>query len=130
MLLVCTNISNFHIFLESFQKRYETFRCIDLSKTPLQLLAEECQSIVNHHKDCCVFLGYLEPGWMLEPTHQTRLRKLIRKFPVGLVLQYSESLPYSWKNEIDIIYTHNDLNNHGESNAIHDGSSVHNELKV
>jgi hypothetical protein len=130
MLYVCTNISNFHIFLDSFQKRYETFRCIDLSKTPLQSLAEECDSIVNHHKDCCIFLGHLEPGWMLEPTHQTRLRKLIRKFPVGLVSQYSESLPYSWKNEIDIIYTYSDLKKHGESNSIYDGSSVHNELKV
>jgi hypothetical protein len=130
MLYVCTNISKFHTFLDSFQKRYETLRCIDLSKTPSHLLAEESESIVNHHKDCCVFLGFLEPGWMLEPTHQTRLRKLLRKFPVGLVLQHYESLPYSWKNEIDIIYTYNDLKKHGESNSIYDGSSVHNELKV
>ncbi len=130
MLVVCVEILKFHNFLDSFQKSYETLRCIDLSKTPLQCLAEECDSIVSHHRDCCVFLGYLEPGWMLEPTHQTRLRKLIRKFPVGLVLQYSESLPYSWKNEIDTIYTYNDLKKHGEPNSIHNGSSVHNKLEV
>lgn len=130
MLIVCADILKFHNFLDGFQKSYESLRCIDLSKTPLQLLAEECDSIVNHHKDCCVFLGYLEPGWMLEPTHQTRLRKLFRKFPVGLVLQYSESLPYSWKNEIDTVYTYNDLKKHGESNSVDNGSSVHNKLEV
>ncbi len=124
------DILNFHNFFELFQKSYGTLRCIDLSKTPLQSLADECDAIINHHRDCCVFLGFLEPGWMLEPTHQTRLRKLIRKFPIGLVLQYSESLPYSWKNEIDIIYTYNDLKKNGDSNSIHDGSSLHNELKV
>lgn len=126
MLHVCMNISNFQTFLESFQKRFETLRCIDLSKTPTQLLADECDSIVNHHKECCVFLGYIETGWMLEPTHQTRLRKMIRKFPVGLVLQYPESLTYSWKNEIDIIYTENGLKKYGESNIIHHGSTLHN----
>lgn len=130
MLYVCMNISKFQIFLESFQKRFETLRCIDLSKTPIQSLADECDSIVTHHKECCIFLGHLEVGWMLEPTHQTRLRKLIRKFPVGLVLQYPESLPYSWKNEIDVVYMFKDLKKHGESNSIDNGSSVYNELKV
>ena len=105
-------------------------RFVDLSKITSDLLATESDAIVQHHKDCCIFLGYLEPGWMLEPTHQTRLRKLFRKFPVGLVTNYTESLPYSWKNEIDIIYTYKDLKNHGESNSVHDGSSVYNESQV
>lgn len=105
-------------------------RFVDLSKLPSDVLATESDSIVQHHKDCCVFLGYLEPGWMLESTHQTRLRKLFRKFPVGLVIHYSESLPYSWKNEIDIVYTYKDLNKYGESNSIHDGCSVHNQSQV
>jgi hypothetical protein len=113
MIYLCTDVSKFCTFLEVFSKKYETIQLIDVSKVPLANLADNCESIVSHHKDCCVFLGYLEPGWMLEPCNQTRIRKLIRKFPVGLVLQFPESLPYSWKNEIDIIYTFNDLNNHG-----------------
>jgi len=113
MLYVCPNITNFQAFSETFQKRHESFQFIDLSKVSTNLLADECDSIVNHHKDCYIFLGYLEPGWMLEPASQTRLRKLFRKFPVGLVLEYPESLPYSWKNEIDIVYTFNDLKKHG-----------------
>lgn len=125
MLYVCNKISNFHTFLDTFKKMYETTKFIDLSKLDSSTLAEECDSIYLHHKDCCVFLGYIEPGWMLEPSHQTRLRKLFRKFPVGIVLQFPESLPYSWKNEIDTIYTFNDLNKHGDSNSIYNGSSLH-----
>jgi len=130
MLYVCTEITQFQSFLELFRKRNETLRFVDLSKLSPESLAIECDSIVQHHKDCCVFLGYLEPGWMIEPSHQTRIRKLFRKFPVGLVLHYVESLPHSWKNEIDIVYTYNDLKKHGESNSIHNGSSVHDKSKV
>ena len=130
MLYACTDLSNFQSFLELFQKRNETLRCIDLSKLSPDSLATECDAIVHHHKECCVFLGYLEPGWMLEPPHQTRLRKLFRKFPVGLVLQYTDSLPYSWKNEIDIVYTFRDLNKHGEPNSVHNGSPVHDQSQI
>ena len=126
MLYLTTEIGSFHSFLEVFQKRNESLQFIDLSKVSSDMIATECDSIVNHHKECYIFLGYIEPGWMLEPTHQTRIRKLIRKFPVGLVLQYPESLTYSWKNEIDIIYTENGLKKYGESNIIHHGSTLHN----
>ena len=67
---------------------------------------------------------------MIEPSHQTRIRKLFRKFPVGIVLHYVESLPHSWKNEIDVVYTYNDLKKHGESDSIDNGSSLHDESKV
>jgi hypothetical protein len=130
MLYVCTDILQFHIFAETFQKRYESIRYIDLSKTTTQTLVDECDSIVHHHKECSIFLGYLEPGWMLEPTHQTRLRKLFRKFPVGLVLQYPESLPYSWKNEIDIIYMGTGVKNHGDSDTLNDGGALHDKSEV
>lgn len=130
MLYVCTDITKFHSFFELFQKKNGHLRCIDMSTIAPDSLATEADSILQHHKDCCVFLGYLEPGWMLEPTHQTRLRKLFRKFSVGLVLEYIESLPYSWKNEIDIVYTDTGLHKHGESNSIHNGSSLHDKSKI
>jgi hypothetical protein len=104
MLWVSTEITKFHDFMELFRKEHETMRFIDLSKIASSQLADECDSIVHHHKDCAVFLGYLEPGWMIEPANQTRMRKIIRKFPVGVVTNYIESLPHSWKNEIDILY--------------------------
>ncbi len=130
MLYLCTDITQFQPFLEMFRKRNETLRFVDLSKLSPESLAIESDSIVQHHKDCCVFLGYLEPGWMIEPSHQTRIRKLFRKFPVGLVLHYVESLPHSWKNEIDVVYTYNDLKTHGESDSIDNGSSVHDQSEV
>lgn len=130
MFYVCTTILNFRAFSDMFQQKHETNRFIDLSKVSSQNLADECESIVNHHKNCCIFLGYIEPGWMLEQSNQTRLRKLFRKFPVGLVLQFPESLPYSWKNEIDIIYTFNDLKKYEHSNSINDGCIVLHKSEV
>lgn len=130
MLDVCTNILQVQSFLDSFQKRNESLKCIDLSKLSSDQIAVECDSIVQHHRDCCIFLGYLEAGWMLEPSHQTRIRKLFRTFPVGVVLHHVESLPHSWKNEINTVYTFNHLKKHGDSNSIHNGSSVHDESEV
>ena len=103
MLYVSKNISNYKTFHKMFEEMFH-IQCIDLSKVSTNLLVSEVESILNHHKECCVFLGYLEPGWMLDPTHQTRIRKLFRKFNVGLVVNFVESLPFSWKNEIHTLY--------------------------
>jgi hypothetical protein len=104
MIYLCTDISKFQEFLQDFRKTHEDKHFIDLSKLDPDKLADESDSIVNHHKDCIVFLGYLEPGWMIDAMSQTRMRKLFRKFPVGLVTQFTESIPFSWKNEIDLVY--------------------------
>jgi hypothetical protein len=109
---------------------HEGKRVLDLSKIPCSNLASECLSIVNHHSDVIVFLGYLEPGWMLEGSHQVQIRKLIRKFPVAMVCKFVDSIPFSWKNEIDTIYTDIPLNHHGGSNSINNGSSILHESKV
>ena len=105
MLFVCTNIKQFHTFAEKFKQMHDTKQMLDLSKVPSSNLAIESLSIVNHHSDIVVFLGYLEPGWMLEYSHQVQLRKLIRKFPVAMITKFVDSIPYSWKNEIDTLYS-------------------------
>ena len=97
---------------------------LDLSRVQSSQLANEVDSVVAHHTNCCVFLGYLEPGWMLDLTHQTRIRKLFRKFPVAMITNFVESIPFSWKNEIDTFYTDNPLNKNGIANSIDNGSSV------
>jgi hypothetical protein len=126
MLYVSTDITKFQEFSEQFQKTHETV--IDLSKVASTNLPQECDAIVNHHKTCAVFLGYLEPGWMLDSPSQTRLRKLFRKFPVAFVCHFLESLPLSWKNEIDILYSRDPK--HGASTSVNDGSAVHNQFEV
>ena len=124
MLYISNNLSKFQEFSEHFRKTHETEKIIDLSKVPLSQLSDECDSVVSHHKNCIIFLGYLEPGWMLDSMSQTRLRKLIRKFPVAVVCQFLESLPFSWKNEIDILYLKDSKN--GSASIVNDGSSLHN----
>lgn len=123
MLFVCSSIDSYKFFVEDFRKMFDA-QFLDLSKVPSFQLADEAESILNHHKSCCVFLGYLEPGWMLEPTHQTRIRKLFRKFPVAVVTHFTDSLPFSWKNEIDTFYTEKHLNKNGSANSINDGSPL------
>jgi hypothetical protein len=130
MLYVCDDVTKYKDFFQVFQDIHKDLRCIDLSNLQSSLLSVESTSICNHHKSCCVFLGYLEPGWMLEPTHQVQLRKLFRKFPVGIVTEFSESLPFSWKNEIDTIYTSKWVHKNGESVVIHNGSSVQDKSEV
>ena len=105
MLYLCTSITDFKEFFTVFKNLHKDTECIDLSKIPSENLADECSSIFSHHKECIVFLGYLEPGWMLSLQNQTRLRKIFRKFPVAIVTNFLESLPYSWKTELDTVYT-------------------------
>jgi hypothetical protein len=130
MLYVSTDITKFSEFCNIFSKTHEKLHFINLSKIPTANLAEECDSIVKHHKSCCIFLGYLEPGWMLEMSHQTRIRTLMRSFPVAIVTNYIESLPYSWKNEIDILYVPEPLNKNGNSNSLDDGRALQHEPNI
>lgn len=129
MLYISSDITRYQEFRETFRKAHDT-PFLDLSRVPSAQLAEEAESVVAHHQSCHVFLGYLEPGWMLDSTHQTRMRTLFRKFPVGIVTVFTTSLPFSWKNEINTFYTKTPLNQNGNSNSIHDGSSLHDECGV
>lgn len=124
MLYVCSSLKKYQEFRDNFHKT------LDLSKIPSDQLANECDSITGHHTKCSVFLGYLEPGWMLEPSQQTRIRKLFRKFDVAMVCRFPESLPYSWKNEIHTFYTETPLNRNGNSNSLNDGGSVQDQSNI
>lgn len=130
MLYVCDDVREYKDFVEKFKELTKDLDCIDLSKLPSSSLATEANSIVEHHKSCCVFLGHIEPGWMLDASSQVQLRKLFRKFPVGMVTQFSESLPFSWKNEIDTIYTSKWVHKNGEAFSVDNGSSVQDKSEV
>ena len=113
MLWVSTDITKFKEFRDMFRKTHEDKTYIDLSKVSMKDLVEQSDAIIQHQRNCVVFLGHLEPGWMLEPMHQTRLRKLFRKFETAIVTHFTESLPFSWKTEIDTIYTLNTFKQNG-----------------
>lgn len=105
MLWVCDTICKFEEFRRVFTSLHANQKLIDISKIPSEDLIEQADSILSHHADVCVFLGYLEPGWMLESHNQTRMRELFRKFTVGFVCQFQDSIPFSWKNEIEVLYS-------------------------
>jgi hypothetical protein len=94
-----------------------------MSKIPSDQLADECERVLQHHKECVLFFGFLEPGWMLDPKHEARIRLAIRKFETHIVTFHLESLPYSWKNEIDTLYSKKTKD--GESQIIDNGCAVH-----
>lgn len=124
MLYICTDLTKIKTFIEKWRSMFEDIVFLDLSKHPSCDLASESSSIVSHRSKCCVFLGYLEPGWMLDPTHQVILRKLIRKFPVAIASCYMDSIPFSWKNETEEIYITKRLNSNGVTSSFNDGCAV------
>ena len=130
MLFVSSNIQKYHEFREIFRKTHDGIQFLDLSRILSSRLVDEVDSIVSHHSNCCIFIGYLEPGWMLELTHQTRIRKLFRKFPVAFVTNFVESIPFSWKNEIDTFYTDCPVNKNGNTNSLNNGSSIQDQSKL
>ena len=118
-----------HLYLSEFSfTDLRKLSKIDMSKIPTESLADECDSIVQHHKACSLFFGYLEPGWMLDPKHEARIRQAIRKFDVYMVCFHLESVPFSWKNEIHTVYVQK-LEN-GRSTPIDDGCVVHAESEA
>lgn len=104
MLWVCTDITKFQEFKKVFNQSHPSLKFVDLSTISSELLVEQSESILQHHTNTSVFFGYLEAGWMLDLSHQTLLRKLVRMQNVGLVCKYPESIPFSWKNEIEVLY--------------------------
>jgi len=124
MLYISTDLTQMKTFAEKWRSMFPDMIFLDLSKQPSSSLAAESISIVSHQSNCCVYLGYLEPGWMLESNHQVILRKLIRKFPVAITCFYMDSVPFSWKNETETIYTAKALNSNGKTSLVDDGGSI------
>ena len=110
-----------YMYLKSFEEIRK--KCtIDLSKISSEQLADECERIVQHHNSCVLFLGFLEPGWMLDPKHEARIRNSIRKFETYMISFHPESIPFAWKNEIDTVYLKEVKD--GFTKTFDDGSSI------
>jgi hypothetical protein len=113
-----------HLYL--YIPNFEVIRSkctIDLSKLPSHELADVCDNIIQHHPSGIIFLGYLDVGWMLDAKHEARIRNVIRRFDVHLVSLHLESVPHSWKNEIDTLYIEDPKD--GGSEVINDGCAMH-----
>lgn len=130
MLWVSNSILKFKDFKDIFQMSHSDVTFLDLSTIPLNKLADSCNDIVEHQSKCAVFLGHLEAGWMLEMSHQTRIRKLIRKFPVAMLTYYVESIPFSWKNEIEIFFEPDHVEENGLSHTFNNGCSLQDKSNI
>jgi len=116
-----------YLYLQSFENLRS--KCdIDMSKIPAERLADECDNILQHHKSSKLFFGYLDPGWMLDPRHEARIRNAIRKFEVHMVTFHLESVPHAWKNEIDTVYVQKSKD--GGSEVVDNGCSVQAQPKT
>jgi len=118
-----------HLFL--YLHSFEDLRSkcdIDMSKIPSDKLADECDNILQHHKNLKLFFGYLDVGWMLDPKYEARIRNTIRKFDVYMITFHLDSVPHSWKNEIDTMYVEGVKN--GGSEIVDNGCIIQPESKA
>jgi len=118
-----------HLFL--YLHSFEDLRSkcdIDMSKIPSDKLADECDNILQHHKNLKLFFGYLDVGWMLDPKYEARIRNTIRKFDVYMITFHLDSVPHSWKNEIDTLYVERVEN--GGSEIVNNGCTIQPESKA
>lgn len=112
-----------HVYLDVYLFEKLRLMCdIDMSKLPADRIADECDNIVQHHKNVKLFLGYLDVGWMLDARHEARIRNAIRKFDVYMITFHLESLPHSWKNEINTVYVRNLKD--GDAKIIDNGCAI------
>jgi len=97
--------------------------CIDLSKHMSSELVDKLETIYAHHSDATIYLGFLDPLFMLSPQEETRMRKAIRKFRVLIAVRNPFTLPFSWKNGISKLFLLDDKNAEN-TQALNDGSSA------
>ena len=78
---------------------------IDLSKIPSSELAEQTETIRTHQKEqTSIYLGFLDPLFMLTPYHETILRRSIQSCRVVLVCSDPTALSFFWKNGIEELH--------------------------
>ena len=118
-----------HLYLYSESFDILRSKCtIDMSRIPTDKLADECDNVLQHHRNAILFLGYIDPGWMLDPKHETRIRHAIRKFECYMITFHIQSIPFAWKNEIDTLYFKSIKDGHPK--VVNDGSTLHIELET
>lgn len=124
MLFVYTSWSDAE---QDFLKHYPNV--LNWCDSSAEELITQAETVVTHHSECAVFLGYLE-GWMLSIPQEIRLRPLLRKFPVCVISRWPMSLPFAWKNELELLHV-NPSQQYGNPSSHHNGrsdqDSVHDE---
>ena len=101
---------------------------IDLSKTRACDIPEAIRTIQSHHANPSIYIGYLDPLWMLTPPQEVLCRSALRSCTVGLVVSNPLILPLSWKNGTDRLVIVSGNKNQDEHDA--DNSSTLNDRRA
>lgn len=79
--------------------------CIDLSKLHSKEVADQSEIVRKHQKSpTTIYLGYIDPIYMLSPYHETILRRSIVDCNVVIVVSDPTALSLYWKNGIDNLH--------------------------
>ena len=73
---------------------------IDLSALRPSDLVSTLETICQHKTATDVWIGFIDPLWMLTEPERIRMRDCIRKLNVTMVCSNPRLLPLSWKAEI------------------------------
>lgn len=78
---------------------------VDLSNILSTDLAEQVETVRTHQKDpVSIYLGYLDPVYMISPYHETILRRSIQSCKLILTTSDPTALSLCWKNGIDYLH--------------------------
>jgi hypothetical protein len=101
---------------------------IDLSNSPSNRLAEQADTVRTHQTSMTtIYLGFLDPLFMLSPQHETLLRKVITACRVILLTSDPGALSLFWKNGLSELYLHMDRkddDNSRRTQIVDNGGSV------
>jgi hypothetical protein len=78
----------------------------DISNLRPADMLETLETICQHKSADKVWIGFLDPLWMLTEPERIRMRDCIRKLDITMTCSNPRALPYSWKAEISelIVY--------------------------
>jgi hypothetical protein len=72
----------------------------DLSNLRPADMLDTLETICQHKSVDKVWVGFLDPLWMLTEPERIRMRDCIRKLEITMVCSNPRALPYSWKAEM------------------------------
>ena len=83
---------------------------LDLSNLTPSNLVDTLETICQHKTSSNIWIGFLDPLWMLTEPERIRMRTCIRKLEITMTCSNPRLLPYSWKAEIRKLFIYEDQN--------------------
>ena len=98
---------------------------LDLSKVTTDSLPTAINDFCDHHKTGHIYIGYLDPLYMLHPMEETVMRRGFCQCDMSIVVSNPYILPLSWKNGTKHLRVVESTKHVEIAKVIHDGSASH-----